>query len=46
LAHRVVRGRAEGFLPLQDTGVIVAVTEAEQSISIPRMSELQAARPS
>ena len=32
----------KGFLPLQDTGVIVAVTEGEQSISIPRMSELQA----
>eukprot|EP01035_Chromulina_nebulosa_P039195 gene39196-52985_t len=31
----------KGFLPLQDTGVIVAVTEAEQSISIARMSELQ-----
>ncbi len=32
----------KGFLPLQDTGVIVAVTEAEQSVSIPRMSALQA----
>jgi len=32
----------KGFLPLQDTGVIVAVTEAEQSISIPAMSALQA----
>ena len=32
----------KGFLPLQDTGVIVAVTEAQQSISIPRMSALQA----
>jgi len=32
----------KGFLPLQDTGVIVAVTEGEQSISIPRMSELEA----
>ncbi|MCW3475167.1 multidrug efflux RND transporter permease subunit [Limobrevibacterium gyesilva] len=31
----------KGFLPLQDTGVIVAVTEAEQSVSIPRMSALQ-----
>ncbi len=31
----------KGFLPLQDTGVIVAVTEAEQSVSIPRMSTLQ-----
>ncbi len=31
----------KGFLPLQDTGVIVAVTEAEQSISIAKMSELQ-----
>ena len=32
----------KGFLPLQDTGVIVAVTEGEQSISIPRMIGLQA----
>jgi multidrug efflux pump subunit AcrB len=32
----------KGFLPLQDTGVIVAVTEASQSISIPRMTALQA----
>ncbi|HEY0419102.1 MAG TPA: efflux RND transporter permease subunit, partial [Acetobacteraceae bacterium] len=32
----------KGFLPTQDTGVIIAVTEAEQSISIPRMSTLQA----
>ncbi len=32
----------KGFLPLQDTGVIVAVTEGAQSISIPRMSALQA----
>ncbi len=31
----------KGFLPLQDTGVIVAVTEAEQSVSIPRMNDLQ-----
>ncbi len=31
----------KGFLPLQDTGLIVAVTQGEQSISIPRMSELQ-----
>ena len=31
----------KGFLPLQDTGVIVAVTEAEQSVSIPRMTILQ-----
>ncbi len=31
----------KGFLPLQDTGVIVAVTEAEQSVSIPRMTALQ-----
>jgi multidrug efflux pump len=31
----------KGFLPQQDTGVIVAVTEAAQSISIRRMSELQ-----
>ena len=32
----------KGFLPLQDTGLIVAVTEGEQSISIPRMIDLQA----
>ncbi len=32
----------KGFLPLQDTGVIVAVTQATQSVSIPRMSTLQA----
>jgi len=32
----------KGFLPTQDTGVIVAVTEGAQSISIPRMTELQA----
>ena len=31
----------KGFLPLQDTGVIVAVTEAEQSVSIPRLTALQ-----
>ncbi|HYZ64033.1 MAG TPA: multidrug efflux RND transporter permease subunit [Acetobacteraceae bacterium] len=31
----------KGFLPLQDTGVIVAVTEAAQSASIPRMQLLQ-----
>ncbi len=32
----------KGFLPIQDTGVIVAVTEAEQSASIPRMAAMQA----
>ena len=32
----------KGFLPAQDTGVIVAVTEAAQSVSIPRMATLQA----
>jgi len=32
----------KGFLPLQDTGLIVAVTEAEQNISIPRLAALQA----
>ena len=32
----------KGFLPLQDTGVVVAVTQASQSVSIPRMSALQA----
>jgi len=31
----------KGFLPQQDTGVIVAVTEASQSASVPRMSVLQ-----
>ena len=31
----------KGFLPLQDTGLIVAVTEAEAGISIPRMATLQ-----
>ena len=31
----------KGFLPLQDTGVIVAVTEAAESASVPRMSVLQ-----
>ncbi len=31
----------KGFLPQQDTGVIVAVTEAAQSASIPRMARLQ-----
>jgi multidrug efflux pump subunit AcrB len=32
----------KGFLPPQDTGVIVAVTEASQAISIPAMAKLQA----
>ena len=31
----------KGFLPQQDTGVLVAVTEAAQSASIPRLVELQ-----
>jgi multidrug efflux pump len=31
----------KGFLPQQDTGVIVAVTEAAQSVSIPRLARLQ-----
>ncbi len=31
----------KGFLPQQDTGAIIAVTEAGQDISIQRMSELQ-----
>ncbi len=31
----------KGFLPQQDTGVIVAVTEAAQSISIPSLALLQ-----
>ncbi len=32
----------KGFLPAQDTGVIVAITEADQSISVPAMAALQA----
>ncbi len=32
----------KGFLPAQDTGAIVAVTEAAQSASIPRLAALQA----
>ncbi len=31
----------KGFLPRQDTGVLVAVTEAGQSISIPKLDGLQ-----
>ncbi len=31
----------KGFMPRQDTGMIIAVTEAEQSVSIPRLVELQ-----
>ena len=31
----------KGFLPLQDTGVIVAVSEAAQSVSTTRMAQLQ-----
>ena len=31
----------KGFLPRQDTGVLVAVTEAAQSISIPKLDTLQ-----
>jgi multidrug efflux pump len=31
----------KGFLPQQDTGVIIAVTEAAQSASIPQMEKLQ-----
>jgi multidrug efflux pump len=31
----------KGFLPQQDTGVLVAVTEAAQNVSIPRLVELQ-----
>ena len=31
----------KGFLPLQDTGVIVAVSEAAQSVSFTRMAQLQ-----
>ena len=32
----------KGFLPPQDTGVVVAVTEASQAISIPAIAKLQA----
>ena len=32
----------KGFLPQQDTGVIAAITEASQSVSIPRLAQLQA----
>ena len=32
----------KGFLPAQDTGAIVAVTEASQAISVPAMAALQA----
>ena len=32
----------KGFLPQQDTGVIAAVTEASQSVSIPKLAGLQA----
>ncbi len=31
----------KGFLPQQDTGAIIAITEAGQNVSIQRMSELQ-----
>jgi multidrug efflux pump len=31
----------KGFLPQQDTGVVIAVTEAAQSVSIPRLIDLQ-----
>jgi len=31
----------KGFLPQQDTGLIIAVTEAGQSVSIPRLATLQ-----
>ena len=31
----------KGFLPRQDTGVILAVTEAAQSASIPKLAEMQ-----
>jgi len=31
----------KGFMPRQDTGLLIAVTEAEQSISIPKLIELQ-----
>ncbi|HEY1934875.1 MAG TPA: efflux RND transporter permease subunit [Acetobacteraceae bacterium] len=31
----------KGFLPRQDTGVVLAVTEASQSVSIPRLLALQ-----
>jgi len=31
----------KGFLPRQDTGVVLAVTEAAQSVSIPKLVEMQ-----
>jgi multidrug efflux pump len=31
----------KGFLPQQDTGVLIAVTQAAESISIPRLAQLQ-----
>jgi multidrug efflux pump len=31
----------KGFMPRQDTGLLIAVTEAAQSISIPRLTALQ-----
>ncbi len=31
----------KGFLPRQDTGVVLAVTEAAQSASIPKLAEMQ-----
>jgi multidrug efflux pump len=31
----------KGFLPRQDTGVVLAVTEAAQSVSIPKLAEMQ-----
>jgi multidrug efflux pump len=32
----------KGFMPQQDTGVVIAVTEAAQNVSIPHLRELQA----
>ncbi len=32
----------KGFLPRQDTGVVIALTQAAQNISVPRLAELQA----
>ena len=31
----------KGFLPQQDTGVLIGVTQAAQDVSIPRLSRLQ-----
>ncbi len=35
----------KGFLPQQDTGAIIATTEAAQNVSLPAMSGCSSARP-